>query len=467
MKNRFLTYIFILLSTSAFSQFSIDSILQSYEDMDLDKQLIEVVKIDNPVYKPIISAGAGIFNYYGELNKDNKDFTSGRIGYNLDIYRTMNPHYKFGFRFIYGQVYGNRTDKTTNKNFNFESDMYAFGVNVNYNIVELDFANFDKEFSFSPYISLGVEFLNFEPMGDLYNEIDSSYHYWSDGSIRLVPEEIGDGTEKEVLRDNNYETSLRDENIDKLDNPNPVAIGFPIDVGFDFVLGQKASCRVGYSYHFTLNDGIDNITTKGTNYDENPERKGDKRNDRFSYTYVSFSLDLFSRTTEEKQLQFLDLGVGGVFDFWDMDGDFVMDVYDECPWTPFRERVDTVGCPLDDDKDKIPNFEDTEAKTPQNAFYVNKSGKEVKEEDLLAMLNDARSLPQEEIYRHYPSLLEGTGLYKRFYKKIPEKFKRIDSDEDNFISLDELLDAIDKFFDSGSELTVDELYELNEFFFIQ
>jgi hypothetical protein len=217
----------------------------------------------------------------------------------------------------------------------------------------------------------------------------------------------------------------------------------------------------------TFNDIADNITTKGNNYKEHPERKGKKGNDRFSYAYASFTLDLFSKTTEERQLQFLDLGAGGIFDFWDMDGDYVMDIYDQCPWTPAGEMVDTVGCPFDDDSDKVPNHADEEKNTIKDAFYVNEKGVAITEKEILSKLNDKQSFSQADIYKHYPSLLDGTGLYRRFYKEIPAKFKSLDTDKDDYISLPELLKSIDGFFDGTVDLKVEDLYELNEFFFIQ
>jgi len=63
--------------------------------------------------------------------------------------------------------------------------------------------------------------------------------------------------------------------------------------------------------------------------------------------------------------------------------------------------------------------------------------------------------------------LEGTGLYRRFYKSIPAKFKSVDTNGDDYISLEEILNAINMFFDAQTDLKVDDLYELGEFFFIQ
>jgi Ca2+-binding EF-hand superfamily protein len=50
---------------------------------------------------------------------------------------------------------------------------------------------------------------------------------------------------------------------------------------------------------------------------------------------------------------------------------------------------------------------------------------------------------------------------------IPEKFKRVDTDGDGYVSFSELLSAIEKFFDGSLEVSVEEIYELNNYFFSQ
>lgn len=458
-----ITILLLMLSMPLFAQEDIED-----EDIDWNERLIEEVKLENPVYKPIIGVGTGLFAFRGDVYS--RLFPSSMFsstGVNVDIIRSLTPSVKFGFRFLYGNLSGRSFDENKNKRFNFETSTYAFGANVIYNFGNFKiFGDIEKR-KFSPYVSVGAEFLNYEVFGDMYSGSDS-VHYWSDGTIRDAEEEINNASDATIIYpDYNYETSLQQTNIDEIDNFSTVSIAIPFEAGIDFIISPKISFRIGYSFHLTFDDYIDNITTDGTKYDEYPDRKGDNKKDHFSYTYISLYLDLFSRTTEEKQLQFLDLGAGGIFDFWDMDGDFVMDIFDQCPYTPYGEPVDTVGCPFDDDTDRIYNFEDEEAATPNEAFYVDEKGVEVSEEDILALLNTGTTIDQPEIYRYYPSLLDGTGLYRRFYKSIPEKFKSIDSNSDDYISLEELLKAIDSFFDMDSDLTVDDLYELNEFFFIQ
>jgi len=445
-----------------YAQFDEDSV-------DWSKRLKTKVKLDKPVYKPVIGAGVGSINFIGEVrNKYYKDFTYGNTGINIDVYRALDSCFKFGFRYLYGKLSYARYDLNPAKNFNFQTKLMSFGSNIMYNFSNLKFiGNSDKK-RLSPYVSLGFEFMNFETYGDLYDARGNKYYSWSDGTVRDI-DEATDPTHSKgriLVRDGVYETSLKDQNIDGLPLSSPLVLGIPLELGCEFIVSQKVSFKLGYSYHYTLTDNIDNITTKGKNYDKYPDRKGTKANDAFSYSYIQLNLDLFSKTTEDKQLQFIDLG-SGMMDFWDLDGDYVMDDFDQCPWTPAGEMVDTLGCPLDDDKDKVPNYQDKQANTPKTAFYIDENGVEVQRDTVLAMLNDNKALEQQDIYRHYPNLLEGTGLYHRFYITIPPKFKSLDVNQDDYISLEELLNAINLFFDAQTDLKVDDLYELSEFFFIQ
>ena len=51
----------------------------------------------------------------------------------------------------------------------------------------------------------------------------------------------------------------------------------------------------------------------------------------------------------------------------DEDSDLVLDIDDYCLGTPLGVKVDNNGCPLDDDKDGIPNYLDQQKNTPR--FY--------------------------------------------------------------------------------------------------
>ena len=50
---------------------------------------------------------------------------------------------------------------------------------------------------------------------------------------------------------------------------------------------------------------------------------------------------------------------------------------------------------------------------------------------------------------------------------IPDKFRKVDSDADGYISFQELLKTNDDYFYEKSTLKPEEIYELNDYFFTQ
>src|SRR5690606_11655155 len=94
-------------------------------------------------------------------------------------------------------------------------------------------------------------------------------------------------------------------------------------------------------------------------------------------------------------------------------------------------------------------------------------------EEIISRMKTENPILQNEIYRYYPALLNGGTVYRQFYKKIPQKFRSIDLDKNQYIDIEELLYGIDSFFDqgpdagAGASLTVKDLFELIEFFFLQ
>jgi len=51
--------------------------------------------------------------------------------------------------------------------------------------------------------------------------------------------------------------------------------------------------------------------------------------------------------------------------------------------------------------------------------------------------------------------------------EIPENFVSLDVDGDGYLSFDELILVIDKFFDSEVDMNIEEIRDLNNFFFAQ
>jgi OOP family OmpA-OmpF porin len=153
----------------------------------------------------------------------------------------------------------------------------------------------------------------------------------------------------------------------------------------------------------------------------------------------------------------------------DEDGDGVIDLWDECPETPLNTKVDAKGCPLDKDGDGIPDYRDEEPESKKNAM-VNLKGVTYTEEELIAATNPPKAVPMDQLCDYFPSLCPEVGKFKKFkrsYDEMPEKFKPVDLNSDGFISIQEINIAIDKFFDMQTNLTIDDIYELNDYFFDQ
>jgi hypothetical protein len=150
--------------------------------------------------------------------------------------------------------------------------------------------------------------------------------------------------------------------------------------------------------------------------------------------------------------------------FEDEDGDFVLDIADLCPGTPYGVVTDTLGCPLDEDEDGVPDYLDKELNTP-SGYWVDDEGVTLMEEDFIAKLHRETALKREDLEAYMELMRESYN--RRSVKEIPEKFAVLDSDEDGYISFDELLKVIDNFFDYDVNFSLDELRQVNDFFFSQ
>jgi Ca2+-binding EF-hand superfamily protein len=80
-------------------------------------------------------------------------------------------------------------------------------------------------------------------------------------------------------------------------------------------------------------------------------------------------------------------------------------------------------------------------------------------------MNRANAMNREDVTTYFETI--GKGYVRKGIEEIPEKFKPLDVDGDGYISFEELLKVIDDYFDLKLNFTVEDIYELNNFFFIQ
>nr|MDA3781089.1 hypothetical protein [Bacteroidales bacterium] len=282
------------------------------------------------------------------------------------------------------------------------------------------------------------------------------YRYMPDGTIRNSVGQI-------IQRDYEYETDLRKLDLYGRGNYTQNSFSLAGDIGFDLSVSDRVVMRLGTSLHYTFTDDLDNIS-----YENEIGRIGNNMNDMYTLTYVSMNFDLFSDPkTHIIEKYFMD--ISGDFDYSliaDADMDGILDLKDDCLETPTGVEVDSLGCPFDDDRDGIPNFKDKEINSRKGSI-VDDDGLEMHGSEILKGLNNNYTpVDRSEVYM-IPISMGWSKYSNTSVEEIPQKYKFIDADGDEYISFDELLKAIDKFFDFETDLTSEDVYDLNNFFFSQ
>ena len=428
------------------------------QEIDYDSLLIRRVEVENPPYMPVIGLAFGTMHFFGDIQNSFPTPLSDRSGFKVNVSSPPFDRRKtfvVNFSLLFAEVTGNeRSYADPDRNLNFHSTINAFGVGVEYNFGHL----FKREAPvLKPFVSIGFEPFLFSAKGDLWRG-NVAYHYWSDGTIRNISEADGSVMRSEVMmRDWDYETDLREADLYGLGNYRQFSFAVPIDLGLDFNISERMKMRLGTTFHLTFTDLIDNVSSEGEGVTANTT------NDHFAFTYVGLHLDLFSEPkVRTEELLFAELDDFDYLMFEDEDGDGIVDGVDECPGTPEGVEVDSTGCPWDYDQDGVPDYMDDEDSPP--GAIVNERGIEMSENELESLLATPNAISRSELDLY---LVPSEQRERMTFDQLDEKFHDLDLDGDKYLSFDELLLAIDDFFDFKSFMMTDEVYEVINFFFAQ
>ena len=223
----------------------------------------------------------------------------------------------------------------------------------------------------------------------------------------------------------------------------------PFGIGAIMHLSENIDFTVGTTYHYTFSDLIDNVVEESDG-ERIGNQPGNKGTDKFLMSSFSISYNFLKHKKREEIEEFepeeeIDYLA---YDNGDEDADGIIDFIDQCPWTPEGVKVDEKGCPLDDDKDLVPNYKDDEKETRENA-PVSPNGVE---------------LTDTMIYIAYQKYIDSTGAFadietrviaverkKKTYKvQVGSYTEAIDADlVDNFLSIPDV-----EFRNFGDSLTV-------------
>jgi hypothetical protein len=344
------------------------------------------------IFKPTIGLGTGMFSFYGDIYaKHFQNPSVSRIGYELNVSQRFTDYLQFNFYVLFGRLGANERLTAKGRNLNFDSQIRAGGINLLYN-----FGNFLPQDRWgSPYISVGIESFEFLSKTDLYDAEGNKYNYWSDGTIRDLPENDANAINAvELHRDYTYESDVRNSNLDGFGKYAERSWAVPVGAGVMLKINDYWNVKLGATMHFTFTDYIDGISEKSIGV-----RAGNSQNDNFMMTSFSLHYNLGLKNNEEPKEEeggFNDVDFFAL-DLEDFDKDGVPDSKDSCQGTPEGVPVDIKGCPLDDDEDGVPNYVDDELTTPKGSFVDTRG----------VQLNDST------IAYQYSVFTDSTGLYAK------------------------------------------------------
>jgi hypothetical protein len=410
-----------------------------------------------------IGAGMGILTFHGDVGKNSivGDYSYIRSGFSFSIEKYLTPHFSLSANMLKGKIARDEKASDNLPKLNFESPVTQFGISGSYLLT----GKKEKAYPVIPYLSAGISFLLFDPHGDLMDKNGNPYYYWTDGSIRDLPEAgMNFFYAQNIERDYKYETKL----TDSTSNYSRSTVSLPISAGIKMKLTPRIDANLGLTYHLSFSDYLDNVKSGG--------------NDGYLYSSVSLNWHLF-RLPKEVQEQYSNIDFAAI-DKSDTDKDGIPDVNDLCPNNPKGIKVDGRGCPIDSDADGVPDYLDKEPNS-KGGLPVDINGVELTKQRMAEMqkASNAKAAMRKEAiseaFNKKPSAefmkqveemqmeLRKDPNAKPSTSKIPHDLQIADWNKDGFIASDEIAKTIDAFFDGTIMFNAEQIHRLIDFFFEQ
>jgi hypothetical protein len=370
IKNIFLIILFTLFAFTCVAQ---------TESSKKNKQSTDTLPKLANIFKPTIGLGASTLSYFGNIypkGQQFQSFTQSRIGYNLNLSQPITKCLYLNFYVMFGKFGANERSFVPALNQNFQSQIRLGGLQLMY-----DFSNFiKKQNDIRPYIVSGFEGFEFLSKTDMYDSHGNKYYYWNDGTIRNMAQgSSGSQDAIKLVRDYTYETDIRKLNQNGYGNYRQYSWALPVGAGVTINAGDHIKFSLGATMHFTFTNKIDGV--------------GSTRNDKFLIISASAHYDLVTRkSSKDPTLDTLPSNHFDGVDFLaidngDEDGDGVKDADDMCHGTPAGAKVDAKGCPIDEDKDLVPDYRDEELPTDTGKI-ANAKGIAMTDEDFQTWYNN-------------------------------------------------------------------------------
>lgn len=232
---------------------------------------------------PTIDINFGINHLFGDVAIENGLSPYTQFGYQLKLSQCFAQAFQGSFTLHTGAFHADETRGTTG--INYRTSFVSQQLSLEYNFFPLLKPKENGRQLIRPYVGAGVGMIAFRSKGDLKDANGNTYHYWSDGTVRNVPDGSVPPSESTILeRDRIYETDLRSADVDGLGNYPQVAFSVPINAGLRFQFSDHLGMNVAFSYVFNFNDLIDNVSSASTG-----AREGNDRQDNHLFGSIGLS----------------------------------------------------------------------------------------------------------------------------------------------------------------------------------
>lgn len=460
---KFVQFVFLFCSIISFN--SVKS--QDLTDSSLTKTDTTISEIDK-TKKPILyNVGVGLYNYRGDVGYIDSIGTTENLqpAFSAGFEYKLSSSFGLGINLGYGSLVKNENKGIPNRNF--KTTLISGGLSVN-----IHFANgfiLAEDYDIDPFISIGFDFVNFNPKTDLKDAKGNTYHDWGDGTIRDIPYIPRDTTTANRLeRDYNYETDLLSG-----DESN-IAFSIPVSLGFNFNINNYLQAQLRQTISVTNTDLLDGVA-EGSPYDV------------YMYSSLGFIFNpskIGSR--KENSKEFDDIDFVALLKI-DSDSDGVFDIDDRCNETQPDIKVDRYGCPKDNDEDGIPDHLDYEKNTNDTVAEIDSNGVAVPDSMFAIRVLDSIVTLRQELCLFYPSMCQGdetdikfsilnngyadrsliTARAERSKKPIEDIIKVCDTNKDSKITSKEIYESIDNYFDGKIDIELGDIHKLIDYYFEQ
>lgn len=210
---------------------------------------------------PTISVNVGINHGFTDVELADGPTPFRQLGYQLTITQRAAKFLNVSLELYSGSLYGEEQRGTTN--INYRTSLFSQHLNVEYNFYPLLKPKPDGRQLIRPYVGFGIGAVFFRSKGDLQDKSGNTYNYWEDGNIYAEPEGTIDVSESTLLeRDFEYETDLRDANLDGFRKYSQTAFTMPINAGIRFQVSKHVGLNASFAYVLNFTDMIDNVSSK-------------------------------------------------------------------------------------------------------------------------------------------------------------------------------------------------------------